>query len=124
MTIKSGTSEVHRQYYSQAIEDSPRAARSRERAVLERAIKKLTVAKSCGVGSIEAIEALSFLRQLWTALIEDLSDDENALPISLRASLISIGLWIRRESDLIESGQSENFDGLIEVNQMISDGLA
>lgn len=115
---------MHRQYYNQAIEDSPRAARSRERAVLERAIKKLTVAKSCGVGSIEAIEALSFLRQLWTALIEDLSDDGNALPISLRASLISIGLWIRRESDLIESGQSENFDGLIDVNQMIADGLA
>jgi flagellar protein FlaF len=114
---------VHRRYYDQIIEDSPQAMRSRERATIERAIAKLEIAKSRGAGSAEAIEALAFLRKLWTAFIEDLANDDNALPIALRASLISIGLWVRRECELIESGRSENFGGLIDVNRMIADGL-
>jgi flagellar protein FlaF len=114
---------VHRRYYNQIIEDSPHVTRSREREVIERAIQKLEIAKSCGAKSVEAFEAISFLRQLWAVFIEDLSKEDNALPVPLRASLISIGLWIRRESDLIEAGQSENFDALIDINKLISDGL-
>jgi flagellar protein FlaF len=109
--------------YKEFARDSQAAARRRERALIEHAIEKLEIAKKCGARSVEAFDALSFLRQLWTAFIVDLADDGNALPTTLRASLISIGLWIRKEIDRIESGQSENFDGLIEINQMIVGGL-
>lgn len=109
--------------YRQTAEESAQAARRRERAILERAIAKLEAAKTYGGRSPEAAEALAFVQQLWAAFIEDLSDDGNSLPIPLRASLISIGLWIRKESELIASGRSDSFEGLIEINRMIADGL-
>ncbi|PWB82604.1 MAG: flagellar biosynthesis regulator FlhF [Methylocystaceae bacterium] len=115
---------MYRQYYAQVVEDSPGAARMRERELLERAIRLLAVAKIKGARSRESFEATSNLRQLWTIFIEDLGSEGNALPETLRASLISIGLWILREIDSIDSGGSDNFDGLIEINQMIADGLS
>ncbi len=86
-------------------------------------IDKLAAAKARGGGSPEALEATAFLRHLWTVLVADLSRDDNALPASLKASLISIGLWIRKEVDLIDEGRSANFDGLVEINRIIADGL-
>ena len=55
------------------------------------------------------MEALSFLRRLWRALIEDLVDLENDLPDVLRGDLISIGIWILREADAVENGRSHGF---------------
>jgi flagellar protein FlaF len=69
------------------------------------------------------VEALHFTNRVWTALLEDLSSDENALPKELRANLISIGLWLLRETEDIRQGRSNNFDGLIEVSQIIRDGI-
>lgn len=90
---------------------------------MERAIRLLAIAKIKGARSPESFEATANLRQLWTIFIEDLGNDGNALPEALRASLISIGLWILREIESIDTGKSDNFDGLIEINQMIADGL-
>lgn len=114
---------MYRRSYAQTLEDCPKAARARERAALERAIRKLSVAKICGAGSPEAFDALSYVRELWTYLIENLAHEENGLANSLRASLISIGLWVRREAASVEAGRSTNFDALIEINQLIADGL-
>lgn len=72
---------------------------------------------------MQAVEALHFTNRVWTALLEDLSSDENALPKELRANLISIGLWLLRETEDIRQGRSNNFDGLIEVSQIIRDGI-
>lgn len=114
---------MYRRSYAEIAEDSPKAARERERELLERAIRLLALAKDRGLRSREAFEATAYLRRLWRFFLEDLGGDGNALPDSLRASLISIGLWILREADLLDLGQSKNFDGLIEINQMIADGL-
>lgn len=114
---------MYHQRYAQVVEDSPGAARTRERVLLERAIRLLAIAKVKGARSPESFEATANLRQLWTIFIEDLGGEGNALPEALRASLISIGIWTLRETDSIDSGKSDNFDGLIEINQMIADGL-
>lgn len=114
---------MYQQRYAEIASESGKNARAKEREALEIAIKKLAVAKTRGPLTPEAFEATNYLRRLWAIFMEDLSNDENGLPESLRASLISIGLWIRREADLIDTGGSANFDGLIEVNQLIADGL-
>jgi flagellar protein FlaF len=72
---------------------------------------------------MEAIEAIHFLNRVWTSLVEDLGSPENALPKELRANLISIGLWLLREAEDLRQGRSDNFDGLIEVSQIIRDGI-
>jgi len=76
-----------------------------------------------GTDSMESVEALHFLNRVWASLMEDLGSPENALPKELRANLISIGLWLMREAEDIRQGRSDNFDGLIEVSQIIRNGI-
>lgn len=109
--------------YSEVQTDSIADAKDREYQLLSRSIDLLTAARETGPGSREAIEAILFMNRVWTALIEDLGSPENALPKELRANLISIGLWLLREGEEVRQGRSENFDGLIEVSEIIRDGL-
>ena len=49
------------------------------------------------------------------------ADDE--LDVALKANLISVGFWILRESDKIRKGESDNFEGIIDISSIIRDGL-
>ena len=109
--------------YAEVVEDSPQDSRGREREALSRAVDLLTVASRKGVRSPEAFESLSYVRRLWMILIEDLANPENDLPQGLKSELISIGMWMTRETDLIGTGQSTNFGGLIEICRIVRDGL-
>ncbi|MCT8997768.1 flagellar biosynthesis regulator FlaF [Chelativorans intermedius] len=109
--------------YSEVQTDSVADAKDRERQVLTRSIELLTAAREAGAGSPEAIDAILFMNRVWTALLSDLGSPDNELPKELRANLISIGLWLLREGEAIRQGRSENFDGLIEISQIIRDGL-
>ncbi len=109
--------------YADIQTDSVADAKDRERQLLSRSILLLTQAHKAGSGSMEAIEALSFTNRLWTTLIADLGNPDNALPKELRANLISVGLWLLRETEEVRQGRSQNFEGLIEVSQIIRDGI-
>ena len=104
-------------------------ALQRQRGSLEQlryrfvALELLVEAREAGPRSMKSIEAIYFMNRVWTAFIEDLGSEENALPKELRANLISIGLWLLREGEEVRQGRSENFDGLIEVSEIIRDGL-
>jgi flagellar protein FlaF len=110
--------------YAEVLEDDPQESRERERVLLHRAVELLKAARDTGPASREGIEALAFLRRIWTVLLDDLVSPENGLPEKLRASLISIGIWILKEADLIRVEHSRTMDGLIAVNETIRDGLA
>lgn len=114
---------MHHSAYAEVLEDTPRQARERERAAIERAVELLGEAEAKGRRSREAVDALLYLRRLWSVLIQDLASTENDLPETLRADLISIGLWVMREADLIRLEQSDNFSGLIEIMKSIGEGL-
>jgi flagellar protein FlaF len=109
--------------YADIQTDSVADAKDRERQLLTRSIDMLVAARAVGRDSMEAIEAIHFLNRVWTSLIEDLGSPDNALPKELRANLISIGLWLLREAEDVRQGRSDNFDGLIEVSEIIRDGI-
>jgi flagellar protein FlaF len=109
--------------YADIQTDSVADAKDRERQLLTRSIDMLIAARAVGSDSMEAIEALHFMNRVWTSFMEDLGSQENALPHELRANLISIGLWLLREAEDLRQGRSDNFDGLIEVSQIIRDGI-
>jgi flagellar protein FlaF len=109
--------------YADIQTDSIADAKDRERQLLTRSIDLLAAARRKGLPSREAIEAIHFLNRVWTSFIEDLGSPENELPIELRANLISIGLWLLREAEEVRQGRSDNFEGLIEVSQIIRDGI-
>jgi flagellar protein FlaF len=109
--------------YAEVLEETPQTARARERQAIERSIELLHAADKAGVQSRETVDALMFVRKLWSVLLEDLTKPENDLPEQLRADLISIGLWIMREVEQIRLEKSANFKGIIEVSETIRDGL-
>lgn len=109
--------------YAEVQTDSVADAKDRERQLLTRSIDLLSTARERGPQSMEATQAIHFLNRVWTTFVEDLGSDDNELPQELRANLISIGLWLLRESEEIRQGRSENFEGLIEVSQIIRDGI-
>jgi flagellar protein FlaF len=109
--------------YADIQTDSVADAKDRERQLLTRSIDLLTAAAAVGSNSSEAIEALHFTNRVWTTLVEDLASSDNALPKELRANLISIGLWVLRETEDIRQGRTGNFEGVIEVSQIIRDGI-
>ena len=109
--------------YAEVLDETPKDARARERKAIEHSIELLQRAEQSGARSHEAVEALLFVRRLWSLLIEDLANPENDLPEALRADLISIGLWIMREAELIRLEKSDNVKGLIEISMIIYEGL-
>ena len=109
--------------YAEISDDVEVNARERERQALDHSIDLLKRAEKNGPRSRDAIEAIYLTRSLWAILVEDLSSSENGLPDNLRAELISIGLWIMRESEAIRLGRSNNFAGIIEITTLIRDGL-
>jgi flagellar biosynthesis activator protein FlaF len=109
--------------YAEVLDDTPKEARARERLALEHAIELIEIAEVSGPRSREMVEAMFFLQQLWGILLEDLASQDNSLPIPLRASLISIGIWILKESDRIKMGTSDNWRGIIDVCDIIRSGL-
>ena len=52
----------------------------RERRAVQRGVELLQQARRAGIRSREAVEALHYVRSLWSILIEDLAQPENDLP--------------------------------------------
>ena len=109
--------------YAEVQSESVADAKDRERQLLTRSIELLLAAREKGTESAAGVEAIHFLTRIWSHFVTDLGNPENALPKDLRANLISIGLWLMREAEEVRQGRSDNFDGLIEVSQIIRDGI-
>lgn len=109
--------------YAEILEDDVHEARVREQAAIDRAIELMTLAEERGSQSPEATEAVGYVQKLWSYLIKDLVDPGNELAETLKADLISIGLWAIKEADRVRNDPSKNFLALIEVNKTIRNGL-
>lgn len=66
--------------------------------------------------------ALAENQQFWMALKHDLADQDNQLPTELRASLISLALWVERQTNSVISGEAK-VAPLVTVNRSVTDGL-
>ena len=60
------------------------------------------------------IEALDWNRRVWTALASDCSDPSNQMAKPLRASIISLSLFVNRHSSEVMRG-AEDFSTLIDI---------
>jgi len=118
-----GEDSMYQFSYAEVLDETPKGARERERLAIEHSIELLRAAQAAGNTSRQAIEAAHYVSRLWSILIEDLAKVENDLPRQLRADLISVGLWMRREAEQLRREQPASLDGLIEVSTAIRDGL-
>jgi flagellar protein FlaF len=109
--------------YNEVIEDSRQTMRARERQAMDRVIAMLRAAQEKGPGSRERVDALYYLRRLWMIFLNDLRDPNNELPDQLRAGIISIGIWMNKEIDRVRGGLTNDLTPMIEINELIRDGL-
>jgi flagellar protein FlaF len=114
---------MYRFSYAEVIEDSSRDCRQREFDLFERAIHLMKSANGMPPQSPEMFDAIVFVQRLWTFLIKDLGHPDNGLPDNLKGQLISIGLWVMRESDRVVRGEQKSLESLIDINTMIQEGL-
>ena len=66
------------------------------------------------------IRALADNERLWSTVIDLVRDPQNALPMELRAAIVSVGLPVQREMRVPEP----DFAFLMTVNESIAAGLA
>lgn len=109
--------------YNEIVEESSCAMRAQEARALDRVISMLVEAQPSGPKSRQGIYALYQLRTLWTVFLDDLTSGENGLPDTLRGQLVSIGIWVIKEVERLRGGHSADLSPLIEINQIIRDGL-
>ena len=76
-----------------------------------------------GVRSPEYFESVHWNRRLWTTLQADLASDGNQLPDDIKARLISLAIWVDKQSSKALRGRA-TLTALIEVNRSIMEGLA
>ncbi len=72
------------------------------------------------LGGVELTRALADTIRLWNSVIDLLRDPENQLPVELRASIISVGMTVRREAQSADP----NIDFMISINENIAAGLS
>ena len=109
--------------YNEVVEESRETMRARERGAMDRVIGMLRAAEEKGPLSRERIDALFTLRRLWMIFLDDLNDPNNELPDQLRAGIISIGLWMMKEIDRVRLRATDDLAPMIEINEIIRDGL-
>ena len=109
--------------YAEIETDSLVGSREREQLLLDQSVELMEKALADGPQSTAAIEAMHFTIRIWTHLMEDLAQPENGLSDELRASLISIGIWILKEADAVRQGTSDGIAEILDITRIIRDGL-
>lgn len=94
-----------------------RSQRQQEADVFRRAIGALKAARDGD--AIRRVRALADNRRLWLAITDLMRDSQNALPVALRASIMSVGLAVQRKMDR----ESPDFGFLIAINENLAAGL-
>ena len=74
------------------------------------------------LGKAAIFEACEFNRKLWAVMSADCALPENGLPAPLRASIVSLAIWVAKYTrEVMRDGAS--VDPLIDVNTSIMEGL-
>ena len=68
------------------------------------------------------MDALNWNNQIWDAFVEDVGAEGNLLPRELRAAIVSLGIWVSKETAEIAAGGGD-IESLISVNRAIMRGL-
>nr|MEA2797990.1 flagellar biosynthesis activator protein FlaF [Phenylobacterium sp.] len=101
--------------------ESPRQTEYRLFAQVTMALMEAAKADPSDVAA--RIDALDWNRRVWTVLSDDCANPANGLPAPLRASIISLALWVGRHTSAVIR-RREEIEPLIEVNRLIMQGLA
>jgi flagellar protein FlaF len=110
--------------YADTIEDGSDVARRREQMAFDYGLRMLERLREPGATRHDRLEAMLYMRRLWSFLLEDLGNPANDLPQELRSTLISIGIWMIKETEPVIEGQLDHLDDMVAVMTAVRNGLA
>jgi len=67
--------------------------------------------------------ALNWNNEVWSTFMDDCRSEDNKLPEKLRGGILSLGIWVNKETQAALNGDV-GLDALISVNRDIMKGLA
>ncbi len=105
---------------AQAMAERPRAV---ERRLMTEITREMRRASDEGLHSAALMPFLHRNREVWNALSAACAGTGNLLPAPMRASIISLALFVDRFTSHVIAGR-ESIDELITLNLSIIDGLA
>lgn len=114
---------AYRLRYADIQAEAPLDAKAKEREILQRTIELLRAAKEPDADPLLVVEATHFTSRVWSAFLTDLAGPDNQLAPEIRASLISIGIWILKEIDANRANDAASFSEIISITEIIRDGL-
>ena len=105
---------------AQAAGENPR---STEYRLFGQVTGALMDASTKGAKGKPLVDAIDWNRRLWSTLAVDCMDEGNALPVPLKAQIISLSIWVTKYSTEVMQ-QGAPLDPLIDVNRNMMQGLA
>jgi flagellar biosynthesis regulator FlaF len=106
----------------QRVQNAAEDARSVEYRLLGQVTAALMDAERDPRDTPKLIDAALWNNRVWSALKIDLLDDANRLPTHLRGKLVSLALWVERETSQILSYKTD-LSAVIGINKVIMEGL-
>lgn len=70
----------------------------------------------------EKVKAVLWNDKIWNAFMCDLGSAENNLPKALKGALMSLAIWVAKETQRILDNEVD-LNGLININRQIMEGL-
>lgn len=104
---------------ARSVTESPRATESR---LMRQITGEMIAARDAGLSGLPLTPVLFRNRELWSVLTSACAARGNLLPDTLRAGIVSLGLWVDRCTSDVAAGR-DRIDTLIEVNRTVIDGL-
>ena len=102
------------------IAENPRATEYR---LVGQITGEMIAARDSGLKGAALMPILHRNREMWSTFSTDCGSPGNALEPTLRASIISLALWVDRFTSDVVAGR-ESIEDLIGVNRLIIEGLA
>jgi flagellar protein FlaF len=111
------------QFSAEANGGKPQTTESR--ALIE-AARRLNAARDAVEQNLEGYrEALRLNWRLWTIIQCDVASDENTLPEALKANILSLSIFVDRQTlDALDAPAASKLGILIDINRNVAAGLS
>lgn len=110
---------LHAYQRARTMVESPRGTEYR---LMSQITGDMMTARDAGMSGAALVPILHRNREVWGAFASACAMAGNGLPDALRASIVSIGLWVDRFTSDVVAGR-DSIEELITVNRSIIDGL-
>jgi flagellar protein FlaF len=111
------------QAYEEIAADDQTDLRASEREIILQTIDAMRASDANPQDLFSRIKTVHFIREVWSYFLNDLTSPDNEMDAPLKASLISIGIFIIKHLERMRQEPDARFAPILEVSITIERGL-